>query len=213
MNTNTAITKFRQTLAHYRVMALHGDQGLGLVTLAENLRQAVNLAKAFCDQNDGLNQDGIIAVHVEEWLGMLTEGRWERVSVGRGGFSRRLRQSGPLNNDSPNSALPHSGDTVPCVLLPNKTRKGGWKARLGQRELAGPITNSADVPGCAARPAGHAPRWSCRSGRQVDPIPMATGRQQPVAASTTTQRNNIFSSLPCEDVTGPIRDNYCAIRA
>ena len=149
MNTNTVTTKFRQTPAHYRVMALHGDQGLGLVTLAENLRQAANLAKAFCDQNDGLNRDGIIVVHVEEWLGTLTEGRWERVSVGRGGFSRRLRQSGPRNHDSPRSALPRSGDMVPCILLPEKTRKGGWKARLCQRELVGPITNSADLPGSA----------------------------------------------------------------
>jgi len=33
------------------------------------------------------------------------------------------------------------------VLLEEKTKKGGWKARLAsQPELAGPIVNSNDVP-------------------------------------------------------------------
>ena len=50
-------------LARYRVMARHRDQSQSLVTLAENARQAANLAKAFCDALDaGGSHDGIISV-------------------------------------------------------------------------------------------------------------------------------------------------------
>ena len=54
--------------AGYRVMARHRDQGQSLVTLAENLRQAVTRAKAFCD-TIATNRDGIVSVRVEEWVG------------------------------------------------------------------------------------------------------------------------------------------------
>jgi len=47
--------------------------------------------------------------------------------------------------------LPKSGTAIPCVLLAEKTRKGGWRAKLVNRALAGPITNSADMPQ-SARP-------------------------------------------------------------
>jgi len=48
-------------------------------------------------------------------------------------------------------ALPQSGDRVAAVLLEEKTKKGGWKARLAQGDpTAGPIVNSADVPDDAA---------------------------------------------------------------
>ncbi len=35
---------------------------------------------------------------------------------------------------------------VECVLLSGRTRKRGWRARLRKSKLAGPITNTADVP-------------------------------------------------------------------
>ena len=37
-------------LAKFRVTARHSDNDVSLVTLAENCRQAVNLAKAFCEK-------------------------------------------------------------------------------------------------------------------------------------------------------------------
>jgi hypothetical protein len=42
--------------------------------------------------------------------------------------------------------LPRAGDNVECVLLAEKTRKGGWKAKLMKRGTEGPITNTEDVP-------------------------------------------------------------------
>lgn len=50
-------------------------------------------------------------------------------------------------DDSAGPSLPSAGDRVEAVLLDEKTRKGGWKAKLGPSGLAGPIQNSADVPG------------------------------------------------------------------
>ena len=48
------------------------------------------------------------------------------------------------------SALPKSGDRVDAVLLDEKTKKGGWKAKHEPSGLQGPIQNAAAVPGDAA---------------------------------------------------------------
>ena len=48
------------------------------------------------------------------------------------------------------SALPKSGERVDAVLLDEKTKKGGWKAKHEPSGLQGPIQNTADVPGDAA---------------------------------------------------------------
>ncbi len=49
------------------------------------------------------------------------------------------------------SALPKANDRVPAVLLEEKTKKGGWKARLAQGNATpGAISNTADVPASAA---------------------------------------------------------------
>lgn len=44
------------------------------------------------------------------------------------------------------SAGVKAGDTVEVVLLEEKTKKGGWKARHEPSGLAGPVHNSGDVP-------------------------------------------------------------------
>ena len=135
-------------LAGFRVMARHRDQSQSLVTLAENLRQAAIRAKAFCD-TIATGRDGIVSVRVEEWVGTLTEGAWWPVSSWRGGFSHRFAtqlSTRTRNGDQRNPSLPKTGDKVQCVLLGEKTRKGGWKAKLVQRGTEGPITNTEDVP-------------------------------------------------------------------
>jgi hypothetical protein len=76
-------------LAGYRVMARHRDHNVSLVTLAENCRQAVNLAKVFC-RTLATGSNGSVSVRVEEWVGTLTEGEWQAVSPWHGGFSHRF---------------------------------------------------------------------------------------------------------------------------
>ena len=43
-------------------------------------------------------------------------------------------------------SLPQPGSLVPCVLLEERTKKGGWKAKIASQGLEGPIVNTADVP-------------------------------------------------------------------
>ena len=134
-------------LAGYRVMARHRDQSRSLVTLAQNPRAARILAKAFCDAIEGNgHRNDIVSVEVEEWVGTLTEGQWERVSPRYGGFSHWFTTRDSRNGGHRNPALPKTGDKVQCVLLGGKTRKGGWKAKLLERGTEGPITNTEDVP-------------------------------------------------------------------
>jgi CRISPR-associated protein Cmr6 len=42
--------------------------------------------------------------------------------------------------------LPKSGDRVEAVLLEERTRRGGWKARHEPSGLSGPIHNTGAVP-------------------------------------------------------------------
>jgi len=43
-------------------------------------------------------------------------------------------------------SLPRSGERVEAVLLEERTKKGGWKARHVASGISGPIVNSAEVP-------------------------------------------------------------------
>jgi len=138
-------------LAGYRVMARHRDHSHSLVTLAQSRLQAATRAKAFCDALEaGGSRDGIVSVRIEEWVGTLTEGEWKPVSPRQGGFSHRFApqfaKGQARNGDHRNPSLPRTGDRVECVLLDEKTRKGGWKARRLQGGTEGPITNSGDLP-------------------------------------------------------------------
>jgi len=146
-DTSDSHRPIRLPLAGYQVIALHRDQNRSLVTLAQNLRAATNLAKDFCDaiERSG-HREGIATVRVEEWVGTLTEGEWVPVSLRHGGFSHRFVTRDSWKRDQRNPSLPTTGDKVECVLLDGKTRKGGWRAKLLKCGAEGPITNTADVP-------------------------------------------------------------------
>ncbi|MCL6607022.1 MAG: type III-B CRISPR module RAMP protein Cmr6 [Geminicoccaceae bacterium] len=59
------------------------------------------------------------------------------------------RATGAAATPAPTRAFappPKPGETVECVLLAEKTKKGGWKARHEASGIEGPIQNSAEVP-------------------------------------------------------------------
>ncbi|MCS7016842.1 MAG: hypothetical protein NZM42_12080, partial [Gemmatales bacterium] len=60
------------------------------------------------------------------------------------------RSSGPASSSSSSSSSPTSpyrtGQEVKAVLLAKRTKKGGWKARIVNSSLEGPIVNSNEVP-------------------------------------------------------------------
>jgi hypothetical protein len=143
-------------LSGYRVVARSKHRRLALVSLAETRTQAVRLAEEFlqtvqrwqlqAEPRNAGEQDPIQMVRVEQWIGTATAGYWKPLSAEAGGFWHRVNGSPRGRRVEVDPALPRSGDEVLCVLLPEKTRKGGWRARLLNRSLAGPITNTGDVP-------------------------------------------------------------------
>ncbi|QDV33703.1 type III-B CRISPR module RAMP protein Cmr6 [Tautonia plasticadhaerens] len=75
--------------------------------------------------------------------------------VGGGGFGQRrdagaARTRGELHGGpapaAPPRGHPKAGDRVEATLLPERTKKGGWKARHEPTGLSGPIVDSAKVP-------------------------------------------------------------------
>ena len=76
-----------------------------------------------------------------------TGGRPDRF---RGPAAARPTTSEPVtpvgSQSQGNSALPSPGRPVDAELLPDKTKKGGWRARHIATQIAGPIQNSDSVP-------------------------------------------------------------------
>ena len=109
-----------------------------------------------------------------------------RTHVGRG--TRTPKQvaapSGPgADNAGPSIALPQTGARVDAVLLDEKTKKGGWKAKHEASGLQGPIQNAADVPRDA------------EPGRRVDLV----------VASVNRKRREIAFRWPTAGDAGPKR--------
>jgi len=52
----------------------------------------------------------------------------------------------PRRSDASAAVIPGAGSRVDAVLLEEKTKKGGWKAKYEPSGLAGPIQNTGDVP-------------------------------------------------------------------
>jgi len=121
------------------------------ISFAEQFRGIVIAQRTAAGWIAGRIQDGITAIYLEAWAGTATEGRWEHFSPRRGGFCHVFRNSRNGRRDSGRPGLPKSGIVIRCVLLAERTRKGGWRAKLVNRGLAGPITNSVDIPQ-SARP-------------------------------------------------------------
>jgi len=74
---------------------------------------------------------------VEEWDFAKVRGRWIQVQEATELSSVKF---------SIRRATPRSGELVRAVLLDNRTRRGGWRARLLESNLEGPITNSDNMP-------------------------------------------------------------------
>jgi len=163
----------RRSPADFRVVARLRGGALALVSLAETRQQAVAIAERFRDEVCRLrrrspNRNGAPrlrrsrargqgsqgrrqtqaplppAFRVAVVLVQVWEERWRQLSPRHGGFVQVF----PARENESRSEI-HSGSVVRCHLLEQKTRKEGWRARLTGHRLAGPVTNSADVPGTA----------------------------------------------------------------
>ncbi len=137
--------------AGFRVVARRRNGVKCLVSLATYREEAVEVAENFRDvaiahcetptRRKKQKRDGLAAVVVEEWVGTPTAGRWKYLDPQKGGFCHVFPAS-------PGNGRFHlkSGERVDCVLLPEKTRKDGWRAKVADRDLVGSVTNTKDIP-------------------------------------------------------------------
>lgn len=82
---------------------------------------------------------------LDDWgVGGKTAAGYGRLApVVAAGAAATTRPAKPVAASAP---PPKVGDLVECVLLEEKTKKGGWKARHEPSGIEGPIQNSAAVP-------------------------------------------------------------------
>lgn len=126
--------------ARFRVMGRSRTGEVRLICLAIYRDDAVEAAQAYCQQPAA----DVVSVVTEKWHGLPTAGKWKLLEPYDGGFRwRRATRGFAVNN------LPRSGDFVQAVIQTEKTKKGGFIAKLFDRELKGPVTNSHDCPAFA----------------------------------------------------------------
>lgn len=91
-------------------------------------------------------------VYTEVWIGTAIDGRWVEISPRNGGLTFEL----PARFESTEKSRLSTGQVVDCVLLAEKTRRGGWRAKMVGRRNAGPVTGTPAIavkltPGCKVR--------------------------------------------------------------
>lgn len=81
-------------------------------------------------------------------------------------------------------ALPKNGEIIEAVLLEERTKKGGWKARHVGSGLSGAIENSSDVP--ADKKAGDSVRLILKSAKGQE-----SGFRYPTAADEARAKRDL----------------------
>ena len=154
-NGSGSLSFTRQT--NFRVMLLRANGEIALVYLCSNRREALQIARNVCKKHLKRlksNWQQIVRhpnrpkiVFLEAWHGTPTSGFWEVPERGgfRFEFHDRARGRQTLD-DSPAEIVWKTGSLVRCVLLRQRTRKGGWRAKIVDSKFSGPVTNWQSVP-------------------------------------------------------------------
>ena len=147
----------RRPLHEYRVLALRRQEVPEVVWLTNDRRYAIELAEQLgavlvkqWRAERGLSDGGVRSVRVERWTGDGAQGQWKEIwpEAANSAANAKAKRQERFSKRLP--GLPKSGNLVQCVLLAEKTRRGGWRARLVKLGLDGPITNHENVPSDAA---------------------------------------------------------------
>lgn len=140
------------SLVSFRLMATTFGGEVMLVRMGESSLDLMALARRLADRLAQVkgDRDGRIArLHVEKWIGSQTNGRWERMAdreaVVRVPRAQLAKAAPAIEAAAP--LPPQSGEVVHCELLSERTRAGGWRAKIVGHEAVGPIVNSDQIPG------------------------------------------------------------------
>jgi len=138
--------------SRYRVMLLRANGKIALVFMSPNRVRAVRVArKAIKNHLARLEKDWrrIIKsddrpkmVYIEQWQGDAIFGSWESPRRDKFQFEFHDRPRGRRKSKEDLK----TGSLVNCELLPEKTRKGGWRAKIVGTRHEGPVTNWQDIP-------------------------------------------------------------------
>lgn len=145
------------SVASFRVMVQRACGAVGLVQVCGTLSAANHVAQRACASHQrwlDSDRQSVLGdperprfVFVQAWHGSFVDGQWEVVNENQGGFrfrfDERPKRSVVAVCDGSRFV---SGKAILCVLLSEKTKRGGWKARIVGAPHEGPITNSRDVP-------------------------------------------------------------------
>lgn len=140
------------SLVSFRLMATTFGGEVMLVRMGESCLDLMALARRLADRlaiAQGDREGRIARLHVEKWVGNQTSGRWERLAdreaVVRVPRAQPAKAAPVVAAASP--LPPQSGEVVHCELLSEKTRAGGWRAKIVGHDAVGPIVNSDQIPG------------------------------------------------------------------
>ncbi|MDB2686140.1 hypothetical protein N9Y42_02915 [Mariniblastus sp.] len=141
------------TRRNYRVMVKRANGQIFLARLCRSRAEAFRLAKKACEEHvDRLKADGgrnrlsrsrPKEVFIEAWRGGLTSGSWVLLRCNEPPFRLPFKFH---DYPSTGSHKIKANAIVACVLLPEKTRKGGWRAKVPGTIHQGPITDWQSVP-------------------------------------------------------------------
>ena len=158
LQSHNSVSSFAfESQSRYRVMLLRADGEIALVYLAKTLGNAVRIARE-ASQNHlarlEIDWQQIIKcvdrprmIYVEAWQGTPTDGAWK--SVRRNGFQFEFhdrRRGRRKQMQEPTKKSWETGSLVRCILLPRRTRKGGWRAEIAGTQHQGPVTNWQAIP-------------------------------------------------------------------
>ena len=144
----------------YRVMLLRANGKSSLISMARTMKAANKLAREVVDQHLEMlktdwpkivrRPDRPRAIYVQVWNGSPFQGVWETPPPQRGGYQFQFhdRRRGPkqFHTYEKTQAKWKTGELVECLLLPKKTRRGGWRAQITGTQHEGTVTNWQDVP-------------------------------------------------------------------
>ena len=125
--------------SRFRVMAKTQSRKQCLIRLFPTPRGARMWIEQFKVTNHR-QDDQLRALWIEEWVGKPTHGYWRRMLLRDGGFYFKVvsqERSFQIN----------SGGIVDAILLPERTRRGGWNAALEAKPgIMGPVTKIGAWP-------------------------------------------------------------------
>ena len=142
--------------SRYRVMLLRANGQVALVFMSSNRVRAVRVARKAIEKHlTKLETDWrqIVKcgdrpkmVYIEQWQGNAIYGSWETPRRDKFQFEFHDRRRGRRKDKKDVEKRLKTGSIVDCVLLPEKTRKGGWRAKIVGTRHKGPVTNWQEIP-------------------------------------------------------------------